>query len=707
MTPLRAPLTRAEQRVGVLERRASGGQLRRAVAALGSAVVLIVSVFGVLGAALPGCSWERPEAPSFDTVFNVPLGEYTYTGADLASSLQSVAGDTSKPGPLVVCLGDEAEPIELGDGLALDAEGVEAELKLEAFQIEGFSQRHVFFGVGQLLPDSLPLGLETVLPSFEFAPDPMELEACEDLEWAELTSGTLRLTLSNGLPVPIGGRIASRKVVLVIDALIEGGAMELARIEIEEEIAPDCSVTKTLDLSGATVTDRLRISLRGGSRGSGLAPVRLEQSHSIDLEVGMEELEASRLRGQPPEFEIENTFTIGVAEGLEIQEAVVDSGRALWRVTNNLPVEIEVSFSCVELEDGAGLAFERTFRVPPRIDHLCNLDFTGYRLSVPGGKDGIEWKVEARSVSGGGSVLLEAGEGAQVQCTESAMHFESVRGKFDRVPVPVGPVEIEMEFPPESEGVEFAAAEATLEVGNTTELSLDGEFQLVGAAGSDTVAVDFNLEVPAGTPQAPGFASVTLTEADSRILDLLLLRPESAWLRGTVYAGDGQEATVTPEDVIVSAYAVRIPMKLRLSEAHYDGEPFPIEMDEAVEDQVTRHMRRLSVAGGVENHFPATARIRFHFAQSEEKLFVDDALVIESDPIASAVVDSVTGRVTASTFSDLRMVVEQGDLDVFALGDLYGAISVVLDSPEGVPVEIWTTDYISMSGIVSFEYRIE
>ena len=69
--------------------------------------------------------------------------------------------------------------------------------------------------------------------------------------------------------------------------------------------------------------------------------------------------------------------------------------------------------------------------------------------------------------------------------------------------------------------------------------------------------------------------------------------------------------------------------------------------------------------------------------------------------------DPETGRVTAPVTSTIEMTVSEGDLDIFLSEQLYGAQEVTLVSDGENPVEIWSTDYVKVRGIASFQVEVK
>jgi hypothetical protein len=72
-----------------------------------------------------------------------------------------------------------------------------------------------------------------------------------------------------------------------------------------------------------------------------------------------------------------------------------------------------------------------------------------------------------------------------------------------------------------------------------------------------------------------------------------------------------------------------------------------------------------------------------------------------------AAVDLESGRVDSATTSRVLMQVASGDIKLFAEEKLYGAVEITLLGDGESPVEIWSNDFVTIKGVVSFSYRVE
>jgi hypothetical protein len=150
------------------------------------------------------------------------------------------------------------------------------------------------------------------------------------------------------------------------------------------------------------------------------------------------------------------------------------------------------------------------------------------------------------------------------------------------------------------------------------------------------------------------------------------------------------------------------PVKLVLETARQEGDPFEIDTDAAIRAQIVLSLQEVVITVEAENHFATGVDLKLHFARSAEALFVQDELVIGSDAIAPAAVDTVTTRVAAPAESRIRIeVTDPMDLHVFSAERLFGALEIALVGDGEQSLEIWSTDYLKVGGMVSFRYRVE
>ncbi|MCK4412955.1 MAG: hypothetical protein KAY32_05380 [Candidatus Eisenbacteria sp.] len=658
-------------------------------------------------AAVSGCGLEAPEAPSFSTTLNVPLGEETYTGLDMANDLEAVEGDSLEAGPLTIEAGEDLAAVYLEEGLrctllARRFEASLAEIDFTMPEIESCG-----FDLGELLPFIPPAGVSLPIDPFLFEPGAVDLGVFSEFEEVQIAGGQLWVRLTNRLPVPIGGAaVDGHAIEVALLDLSVSPSREVVRLTIDGEIAPQQTAVVLTELAGVTIGNHLAAAIRGWSPGSAGVPVEVTADQGIDLAFAFSDCRIARLTGRPPALEFAHQDEVALDERFRISEARIASGEFEWMVRSELPVAAEILLSCPTLRRDRE-PIELHAQLPPGGEVLLAVSLAGATLT---GEQSVSvpWELSVQTAAGDESCTVEVGQEIAAECAASEIRFDSVRGVLEEVTIPVPATEAEIEFPEEIDGILFAAAEMQLRVCNRTQVSLRADLALVAVAGAETLSVPFSVTVEPGSDEGPTETIVMLDESNSNILDLLNLRPERVWVDGQIVVGDGSsEIEVSASDFIDGSFALTVPMKLVLASAHHEGDPFVVDIDEEGRAQIADHLEEAAIATRIANHFPAGVRVRLHLARSEGALFVNDELVIDLGEVAPAPTDPATGRVSAPIDQALDVYLPGDDVAVFALPGLHGAIEVTLVGDDEEAVEIWTTDYATIGGMVSLQYRVE
>lgn len=657
----------------------------------------------VAGAA--GCSLEAPEIPEFMTTLNLPIEEQTFTGEDMARNLEAIEGSSAEPGPLTVRLEETVDPVYFDDQVTLTIPAVDYSLRPLAIDFDPPALQPVSLGGEDLLGDSFVPGATRSVPSFSFSIGALDLGTFDEFEQVVFSGGSLQLRLVNRFPVALGDVAGgvNQLTILVIDQSRQP-AVTIAEFAVPTALTPEAEISLAIDLDGVTIGNQLLIEVSGGSAGSGGELVALAESQELAIELEFQETQVSSLRGELPELEISSDVEFMLGSEVVVEQAMVREGRFSWQLTSDLPMTMSVViWTDNVLYDGV-TPLETTLNLSPGAPTLFEIDLTNAVLA-PDENDQWRWHFTARSQGASGTQTITTDAAISLAISETELSFKSVKGVIETVEIAFDAVETEIEFPAGTEGIQFVAAEAQLVINNRAGMNATAELALTGERDGESVTVAFTTAIAAGSQAEPAVTTVTLDETNSNVIELLSLRPETVVISGVVQIGDGvTSGELRSGDFLDGLFTLQAPMKLLLENAQIDGDPFDFEMDEDMREQVAEHLESFTVDAAVENHFPTAVNVKFHFATSEGALFINDDLVLEAGAILPATVDPVTGRVTAAVNSTVTMTLLRGDLDIFLEEVVYGAQEVTLIGDGLNPVEIWSTDYVTVKGIASFEY---
>ncbi len=660
-----------------------------------------------LFAGLTGCGLEAPESPSFETTFYVPIEQETYTGQEMAQGLQAVEGDTTAPGPLTIRIDEALDPLMLDGEIraSIAAESFAAELEWIEFDAPDLPATE--FPLSSMLPDSSSgLTGQHPLDPFGFELPVADLGTFDHFSQATFAAGELQLTLTNQLPVPVGGETPEQSLrIRLVDRSV-CPSFTVVIWEVSEQIVPGTVGEYVADLAGVVLPNALGVEITGYSAGSAGQPVDLGGEGGLTVALSFGELVVEQLDGRLPELSVATETSLAMDETCAVTEAVVSSGTLSWTLTNHLPAALTLTLEAPQIDTGAGL-LELEATLDPFATTQVDVDLSGAEMKI-GSSGDWRWLLSAVSQQAGEEATVRLGDGVTGVLDAAELRFQSIQGVMDHVAVEVAPTETAIDFPDGVGGIDIVAAQAQIVVRNRANVSAEGSFELWAHSGGDTIRVPFALSVGAGSSARPAEARVTLNETNSQIAELLQLRPSQVALGGLVAIGDGTTAgSVQADDYIDGEFTLLAPMRMVLETAHQQGDPFEVALDEDLRDQVAEHLLQVTVAAEVENHFPTAVEITFHFARDEDALFATDDLVLHADPVAAATIDAATGRVTAATTSDVTLTVAAGDIGLFTEELLHGGLEITLLGDGEQPIEIWSTDYVKVKGVAAFRYRVE
>ncbi len=669
--------------------------------------LLIEVIFILILILINGCSVETPESPRFTTTLNLPLSEEQYTGEDMAQGLEAVEGDSEAPGPLTIRVSEDMEPIYVDDQITLGIASTSYAVELETISFDPPEINDVTLTLGSLLPVPIVSSFPVQVEQFVFSVDPIDLGTFSDFAQVDFLSGEINLSLTNNLPIPVGSPDSGPEELKI--KLIDNTstpATTIAQWQVGRELAPDETWSDSASLAGQTIGNNLVLEITGGSLGSGTSEVELAESQSLGISLAFSSTAVNALTGKLPALAMDTTASLVMDDEIVLEHAVVESGQFSWHLENNLPVTVHVRLEAPQISFGQSF-LAREIDLAPGTPVDLVIDLANAEMS-PGESEQWNWQISASSEATESFATVEAGQSVSVELNEMELAFASVRGVMDQIEIEFEPVNSEIQFPEGTEGVAFVAAEAVLEITNRSDVTAKADLVMLGQNGSETVSVLFTADIAAGTQEAPVMTRVALNESNSNIVELLSLRPEMISVSGIVTIGDGETTgEVQAGDFIDGSFVLSAPMRLRLENASIDSEPFDVELDDDIRDEMMERLDEFTVQAEVENHFPAGVQVKIHFARSEGALFINDDLVMEAGLILPAEFDPETGRVITPVTSTIEMTVSQGDLDIFLSEQLFGAQEVTLVSDGENPVEIWSTDYVKVRGIASFQVEVK
>ena len=537
-----------------------------------------------LGAALiaAGCAVEKPQVPRSSIVLRVPVANDTTALSEIVAEEADYLA-LRADGSIALRYDHEFSGLEgrseVGGRLAVTPGPARFAAPLGEISVPGREIVLPPVTAGDFLPAEL-LGQEIRVPG-ETSLSGLELELpLPGIESLEVASGSLTLTIANGLPLDFvdlelalvdGGRTVQTAAVRRIDAGGSGSAV--------------------FDLTDRRITGDLVLLLESARLESPEETVTLRPEDSLAITV---ELSRLGVREATAPMEPQVVAPDGPAvlalpgDRLRLTRAVIESGSLGLVVTNELPVAMDVTLALPEVADeatgvppaavvdGLGAGASREVVIP--------LDGHVFRPQDP-----LRMRVEytGRTHRSEAAVTLRPEAALIVEAVPERLTFREVSGRFDRLKLPtIEPRTRFIDLPAGADTINAVAFDsAGMRVTYTSAVGVPGRLAL-RVVGTDSAIPDsaglertlqLHVDTEPGSPADPVTRSVDV--APDRLTPFLDFLPT----RVTVHTdsvllgagfGEGDTSRVAADHWIrLDKVAFEAPARLLADTSWFESKP--------------------------------------------------------------------------------------------------------------------------------------
>jgi hypothetical protein len=200
---------------------------------------------------------------------------------------------------------------------------------------------------------------------------------------------------------------------------------------------------------------------------------------------------------------------------------------------------------------------------------------------------------------------------------------------------------------------------------------------------------------------------LTFTEENSRILDLVNVRPETITIEGSAVVGDeARTVTVEPEDTIRGRFRLSAPFRVRIHDAAFEPDPFELEIDEDLRERIEEDLIGAEARAIVSNRLPFAVTVVVRFASDSSRVHASPEIELAPVRVESAFIDPASGRAMAQRVTEARLEIGRSDVPFFAGGSVFSGVLIRPDSVGGRPVEVMTTDWVEVGGTIRFALEL-
>lgn len=654
-------------------------------------------------AALAGCDINKPEMPTFDTSLTLPLGVERLDVADALDSEDFLA--TGSDGSLLFQVDGDPDTLSFDFDLSADVPAQSMSQGLGEFALASFGPLSYGFLLSDVwAPAAAADGLTTLVPAFPVAVTSADQDVPE-IQSATLASGTAQVTVTNSLPVAVSAASGPDQLVLVLESP-SGAVFASFTFGL---IAAGTGQTRTVDLTGAVLPDRLRVRLAGGSAGSGAQAVTINAGAALDIEATFTDLLVSSATAVVGAQGFDTTFSSALPSGYEVTAAVLGSGTAQLSVTNGMPVPCTAVLTWPDLRNEAGQPLVEQFNLAAHAAASHTVNFAGYTLADGGASlTSLDATVSVTSPgSSGAAVTMDSGDGLSATLGAATITFASVTGVIPEAVVVLDPTVENIDLPAELNGLSLTAATLTLELATAASLPGTVDLTLRGVSAGGHVQ---DLSIAQVLNQDPGKAltEIVLDQNNSGIVAFLNNLPERITLLGQVtLGGNGAVGTVRPNDKAVVTWRIEAPVEVIIDGASLDSDPRLLDIDTELQDNISTHAQGASAQLEVLNHLPVALSLVVLVGQDVNTLDTAPLLTIGPLVIDAAQIDPTTHIVTQAVVSRPTFALTAAQAQIFGRPGLITKVVATLPSSNGQAARVLSTDYLEVRGTVQLDVLVD
>ena len=654
-----------------------------------------------LGAALiaAGCAVEKPQVPRSSIVLRVPVANDTTALAEIVAEEADYLAFRAD-GSIALRYDCEFSGLEgrseVGGRLAVTPEPARFAAPLGEISVAGREIPLPSITAGDFLPAGL-LGQEIRVPE-ETSLSGLELELpLAGVESLEVASGSLTLTISNGLP------LAFADLEL---ALLDGGrTVQTAGVG---RIGAGATGSAVFDLADRRITGDLLVLLESARLEAPEETVTLRPEDSLAITFELSRLGVREATGSigPQEVAPGEPAVLALpGDHLLLTRALIESGSLSLVVTNELPVAVDVTLALPEVADeatgasptgvidGLGAGASREVEIP--------LDGHLFRPEDP-----LEMRVDytGRSYRSEAGVTLRSEAALIVEAVPGELTFREVSGRFDRLPLPaIEPRTRHIDLPAGADTINAVAFDsAGMRVTYTSAVGVPGSLAL-RVVGTDSAIPDsaglertleLHVDTEPGSPADPVTRSIDVAPGRlTPFLDFLPTRVTVHTDSVLIGAGfEGDTSRVAADHWIrLDRVAFEAPARLLADTSWFQSKP---RSQGAFTDAEARRRINANIQGAVVtttvlNKTPLAIGVRLFTAYDPGLVFSDPILTLpkEEGQYFGVDPDAPGIRQVSLSADDLRLLLDIDPADPgpadpeSRVRTLYSGVRVRLASP--------------------------
>lgn len=645
------------------------------------------------------CSFKKPQAPSWDVELPIPLIDETFTVAELLEDQDFLTADST--GLVTFSLEEKIKRFNVGDSLKIQSLSKGFEAELGEFTIREAKPQGVSIQLKEIWPEaSTRDGHQIAVPPFSFPSLSKDIPEFPEFFSITFASGRIEITLFNNLAIPIG------PIEIVLKRSDTGSIID--ELAFPEEIAPGDSSTQSMDLSGKTIPNRLRVEMQGGSPGSEGEVVTIDAESSFRVQVSIANVKAVEALAQIPAQRFSGNDTVTVKDSIiTVTEAVIDSGSIFFTLTSSFDLDVDIKLKVPDILSPYGdtltipvyIPANGTFQQMILLDDYTFKPHQEQRVS-------FSWEAQTRDTREE-IVTIRSGDYIRVQVELSELRFSRIKGVLNSLRRRIDPQVKEIDLPSGLKKLSFKKARLEFKIKNGVGFPIKPNLLILGRDGSGgSVPFPIQEEIPASP--GPGLFAETFiifNETNSNILDFLNLPPREVEISGEVFLGEeGVEGSVTKHDFIEAEVKVSAPLILSFLDQEIETDVNEVKIEEDTRETIRENLQSGEMILEIDNHLPVGASIEFCLDLVDSLVFTSPDLVIGPVVIEPAETAPNSGKVSQTVTSETTIELTKQDLKIFENPSVFTGVRISIPATD---VEVYNTDFLRVKACAIIKYRVD
>lgn len=643
-------------------------------------------------AGAPACGLKAPSKPQWSVTLRVPLGERSLNVADIASRTSFLTLDST--GTASLHWSEDLSQVSVGNSLKLAAFQSDASAPLGLFQVNPVPPEAIQVDLTDIWPPAAGYaGQSAVVPPIQFAP--VRIAQSSNFQSAEVSSGAIRVTVVNSLPVALNAS------TLDVSNTAGGslGTLQFAAL------SPGDSASAVLDLSGKSVLASWSGTWTGSSPGSS-GPVPIPADAAVRTRFAFQgPLIVSSAVAPLPAQSVEWSSVTALPDTERLASADFSAGTLNLSLDNRWGVAGTVHITLPDVTHPDNSPLTQTVQLAAARVVNVAVPLAGTRFSAV---DAAHPEIRVQGTvqtpgSGNSNLALNSTDVIAVHSDVTGAVLSRAQGVFAPFRVILDPVTRTLDVPGGVGALGFADAGGTLRITSTAGVPARVVLQVSGrddkggqwaltANGGGTLT----LNIPAAPQGGSAAGELALTGANSNLPDFLGHLPHQLDVTGYADVGDPQAvSSVKATDTFTGHFDLSSALFASFSESQIDFDADSAKLSSSVRDQVRSRLNRVRLHVSISNSLPLGADATVHLAPSRALAQAPGVgTVTLTASAAPGTSENSSEAVTQPALNDVVLEVSGEQLDLFQHSPIFIGGKIHLPGTVGQRVKVRGQDEI-------------